>query len=121
MTSPEVLAAVGTLCSACVGAAGVLIGKRWEAKTAISVHEDETKTATVSLAVDVLQGELDRKSREVSDLNTKVDGQAKEIADLKVANWLVLQHLLDVHRHFAEGHPPPPPPIPQALLSMLQG
>jgi hypothetical protein len=114
------IAFFGTTGAALIGTLGVYVGKRMETSAAKRLKIEDEQAASVVLALDVLQKELDRKDGEISEQNTRIDRQAKDIADLRVSNWLVLEHLLDVHRHFAEGNPPPPPPIPQKLLEHLR-
>jgi hypothetical protein len=109
----EMLALVGTLGAAAIATLGIYVGKKLETNSA-------TKVRMESLALQVLEGELERKRGELDAQNTKIDAQSKDIADLRVSNWLVLEHLLDVHRHFAEGNPPPPPPMPAQLLAHLR-
>src|SRR5690606_13201100 len=88
------------------------IEKKQEGKAAASVAQVETTQEANQLAVEVLTRELERKTR-------AVERQDREIAALKVTNFLVLQHLTAVDRHFAEGKPPPPPAIPAELLERM--
>lgn len=116
----ELLTFLGTVIAAAIGATGVYVGKKLEIRATAKAKATEGNTEFGSVALGILQDELDRKHREVIDLANKLDEQDRDIADLRVSNWLVLQHLLDVHRHFAEGNPPPPPPIPPKLLEHLR-
>lgn len=116
----SLLAFLGTVIAALIGATGVYVGKKLETRAAARQKNQDANAATVGVALEVLTTELERKSGEVSGLHAQIENQAKDIADLRVSNWFVLQHLLDVHRHFAEGNPPPPPPIPEKLLSYMR-
>jgi hypothetical protein len=116
----SLLAFLGTVIAALIGATGVFVGKKLEVRATRKMQHEDVQSTTLAVALEVLQGELERKSGEVEGLNQQIERQAKDIDDLRVSNWFVLQHLLDVHRHFAEGNPPPPPPIPEKLLSYMR-
>ena len=119
--SPELLTTISVIASTAIGTGGVLVGKKWESRTITAAKADDNKTSSVALALDVLQEELTLKGEPVSSLQKNIEGQSRQISELRVANWLVLEHLLQVHRHFAEGNPPPPPPSPDKLLAHLSG
>lgn len=115
MTPIEIIAiaAGSSVLAAIITALATILIKRMDNRTQVAVVGAGRDQAATELAVGVLQFELGA-SRQLTD------EQAKDISHLKVSNWLVLQHLLDVHRHFAEGNPPPPPPMPEKLLEFLR-
>jgi hypothetical protein len=112
MTLLITLASSGAIAAAITGLIAYF-SKRSDNRTQVIVGQGVARSETEQLAFTILKDEVVRKT-EVSEK------QGKEISDLKVINFLVLQHLINVDRHFAEGNPPPPPPIPDELLAHLR-
>lgn len=96
------------------------VTKKMETRTQVVVQQAGQGQNQTELAWNVLQAELDRRSAERAAQTARIDSQEKQISDLRLTSWLTLQHVLDVHRHFAEGNPPPPPPIPEELLEFMR-
>lgn len=124
MTGLELIAIVagsGGLAGAVLTGVIALIKSRMDNRTQVIVHQQDANQEAQALALQTMQSELARKDAELARRDAREAVQEKEVAGLKVANFLTLQHLIAVDRHFAEGNPPPPPAIPPELLARLGG